>query len=154
MRWIQKDMSQYIGAKEYIDSLLIPLSPFQLTDSNNMAKHAFQTEVLTIFTNELEKELTGRILLTPNYTYIASNDQGKDTDIERINNWIQHAKSQPFNHCFIITFDAAWKKHEQALDGHLIWLPGMTTGDIHSPEMAMVIRDQVNQVSELIRSYW
>lgn len=152
MKWIEKDILQYVQAKEYVDTLLIPLTPFHLSDGNNIAKSAFQTEVLTIFSNELEKELTGRILLTSNYSYF--KDADKEKEIERMNSWIKDALKQPFNHIFVVTFDSTWKKYEQALNGHLLWLPGMLSGGIHSPEMSMIIRDQVKQVSELIRSYW
>lgn len=152
MKWIRKDIEQYIQAKEYIDTLIIPLVPFHLSEDNEVAKHAFQTEVLSHFSNELEKELSGRVMLTPNYYYLKSVD--KEEEIVRINSWIEDTKKQPFNSIFFVSFDSTWKKYEPSLQGTLLWLPSMLTGDIHSEETNHIIRDQVKQVSELIRSFW
>jgi len=152
MRWIKSDLERYIGAKEYIDTLLVPLLPFEFSADANLTKNAFQMEILTIFLNELEKELTGRLILSPSYHYLKKAN--KEEEIERLNHWILDAQEQPFEHIFFVTFDSSWKKEEQAIHGNLLWLPGTHSGDIQSKESVAMIRDQVEQVSELIRSYW
>lgn len=152
MKWIQKDIEQYIQAKEYVDTLVIPLIPFHLSHDQDIAKHAFQTEVLSSFAVELEKELSGRIMLIPNYFYLHSVN--KEEEISRLRALVEDCKKQPFTHVFLLTFDSTWKKFEAELAGTLLWLPSMLTGDIHSEEANHIIRDQVKQVSELIRSYW
>ena len=152
MKWKKSDLNQYKQAKEYIDTILIPLVPFHLSNDNTMEKSAFQSEVLSVFTNEIENELSGRIMLTPNYSYLKSADQ--EMEVERLNTWVYDLQKQPFNHVFLVTFDAAWKKNEQAMQGTLVWLPGLHSGDLHNKEMHALIRDQVEQIGELIRSYW
>lgn len=152
MKWKKSDLNQYKQAKEYIDTILIPLVPFHLSNDNTMEKSAFQSEVLSVFTNEIENELSGRIMLTPNYSYLKSADQ--EMEVERLNTWVDDLQKQPFNHVFFVTFDAAWKKNEQAMQGTLVWLPGLHSGDLHNKEMHALIRDQVEQIGELIRSYW
>ncbi|MBM7598368.1 hypothetical protein JOC34_000725 [Virgibacillus halotolerans] len=152
MKWKKSDLNQYKQAKEYIDTILIPLVPFHLSNDNTMEKSAFQSEVLSVFTNEIENELSGRIMLTPNYSYLKSADQ--EMEVERLNTWVYDLQKQPFNHVFFVTFDAAWKKNEQAMQGTLVWLPGLHSGDLHNKEMHALIRDQVEQIGELIRSYW
>lgn len=152
MRWIKSDLEKYVEAKEYIDTLLVPLFPFDFSSDTNLAKNAFQIEVLSVFLNELEKELTGRVVLSPHYHYLKSAQ--KEIEIERLNNWVADAKKQPFEHVFFITFDTTWKKEESAMAGTLLWLPGTQSGDIQSKETAAIIRGQVEQVNELIRSYW
>lgn len=152
MRWIKKDLERYVEAKEYIDTLLVPLLPFEFSNDPHIAKNAFQIEILTIFLHELEKELTGRVVLSPSYYYLKK--AVKEEEIVRLNSWIADAKQQPFEHVFFVTFDATWKKEEKTMDGTLLWLPGTHSGDIQSKETAVMIRDQVEQVSELIRSYW
>ncbi|WP_373896165.1 YpiF family protein [Virgibacillus natechei] len=152
MKWTKTDIKKYIDAKEYIDTILAPLIPFHLSNDNDLEKSAFQAEILSVFSSEIEKELTGRVLLTPVYYYLKS--AGNEGEIERINTWIEDIHKQPFTHVFFITFDSGWKKDEQALNGDLIWLPGIHSGDLHSKEMRAVIRDQVEQVVDLIRSYW
>lgn len=152
MKWNKIDLERYMEAKEYVDTILIPLFPFQLSRGQEIAKMAFQSEVLAILLNELEKELTGRVMLSPAYHYLKS--EIKDNEIKRINEWIQDAKTQPFTHVFLVTFDAGWKKRESALNGSLLWVPIPHSGDIHSKELAVTIHDQVGQIGELIQSYW
>lgn len=152
MKWTRTDLEKYVGAKEYIDTLIIPLLPFQLAEDTTLATTAFQSEVLSIFIRELEKELAGRIMLTPPYHYLKHSE--KKDEVKRINSWVNEAKQQPFEHIFFISFDASWKKVEGDLDGSLLWLPGKKSGDIQTKEMIQEIRDQVEQVGELIRSFW
>lgn len=152
MRWIKSDLERYVEAKEYIDTLLVPLLPFEYSADVNLAKNALQIEILSIFLKELEKELTGRVVLSPDYHYLKSSP--KEGEIERLNHWISDAKKQPFEHVFFVTFDSSWKKEESTMDGVLLWLPGSHSGEVQSKEIATMIRDQVEQVGELIRSYW
>lgn len=152
MKWIEADLEKYIQAKEYVDTILIPLLPFQLSQDADMSRMAFQCEVQSIFVNELEKDLTGRVLLTPSYYY--NKKAEKSIESNRINSWVEDALTQPFKHVFLITFDASWKKVEKELDGNLLWLPNNHSVGIHTKEMVTIIRDQVNEVGELIRSYW
>jgi len=153
MKWVTSDLLQYKTAKEYVDTLLIPLIPFQLSNDKVYEKDAFQREVLSLFVREVEKGLTGRILLTPNYNYIASKEPFVD-EVDRLNAWIEHCHTQPFQYIFPITFDSSWKKHEKNINGTLLWFPGLDSGDLESKEMQSVIKGQVKQIVELIRTYW
>lgn len=150
MKWNAHDLQQYKQAKEYIDTVLVPLIPFQFSNDNRLEKLALQSESLALFTSEIEKELSGRLLLSPNYNYIKEK---LDKEVTRLNMWVEDAQQQPFQHIIFITFDSSWKKYEQQLNGHLLWLPGIQ-GDLSSKEMRPVIRGQVEQIGELIRSYW
>ncbi|RDW22054.1 YpiF family protein [Oceanobacillus chungangensis] len=152
MRWRSSDLTKYGDSKQYIDTIIIPLIPFQMSHNEELEKLAFQSELLNIFTSEIEKELAGRIMLMPAYSYLKSADI--ETEINRINGWITDIKEQPFANVFLFTLDATWKKKEQTLDGHMLWLPSVQLGDLQSKEMRAMIRDQVNQLIELIRSYW
>ncbi|HLQ73708.1 MAG TPA: DUF2487 family protein [Bacillota bacterium] len=152
MKWYTADLNKYISAKEYIDTLIIPLLPYQLSEDASVEKQAQQGEMLTIFVNELERELTGRTMLLPNYYYLSNHS--KEAEIERLNAFIQDAKTQPFEHTFLITSDASWKKHEKDIEGDILWWPGVKSVDRQSKEMRLLIHDQVEQFSELIRSYW
>ncbi|HLR63153.1 MAG TPA: DUF2487 family protein [Lentibacillus sp.] len=152
MKWTKQDLQQYIQAKEYVDTIILPLIPFHFSTDSSLEKDAFQREVLSVFIRELEKEITGRILLCPDYNYLKSAD--KHNEAKRINSWVDNTRSQPFNHLFFITADSSWKKFEQDLKGTLIWLPGIVTESMQVKERQSVIYSQVQQVSELIRSYW
>ncbi|RKQ37652.1 YpiF family protein [Oceanobacillus halophilus] len=152
MKWRSKDLKQYLQAKEYIDTIMVPLVPFHLSNEQDMEKDSFRNEVLTVFSNEMEKELSGRMMLMPVYNYIKSTDMNVEKD--RLNDWVEDIKVQPFKHIFFITFDSKWRKLEQELDGTLIWLPTVQTGDILSKELQSMIREQVKEITEFIRSYW
>ncbi|WP_068672013.1 DUF2487 family protein [Oceanobacillus sp. Castelsardo] len=152
MKWRKNDMEQYVKAKEYIDTVIIPLIPFQMAKDQELSKDSFQNEALALFLTEMEKELSGRLLLTPNYHYIKSTNLEQEKG--RLNLWIANIQEQPFNHIFFITFDPKWKKVERELDGSLIWLPGFPTKDLLSNDVLQMVRGQVTEISELIRSYW
>lgn len=152
LKWTPEDLQKYVQAKEYIDTAIIPVLGFQMNDEKKLEKEAYQREVLSIYTNEIEKELSGRLLLTPPYNYVKSDDMTKE--LERLNNWIDHIKEQPFTSVFILTFDNQWKKIEKNLNAELLWFPSVQTGDIKSEESIRMIRNQVDQISELIRTFW
>lgn len=152
MKWVNKDLQQYIQAKEYVDTIIVPLLPFHFSKDVDFVKDSLQRDVLVAFSYELEKELTGRVMLTPVYNYIKST--GKDKEIERINSWVDEIEQQPFTHVFFVTFDFSWKKSEQSLKGTLIWLTGAGNDSLQTKDLQPFVRSQVEQVSELIKSYW
>ncbi|MEN2766186.1 DUF2487 family protein [Ornithinibacillus xuwenensis] len=152
MQWTKNDMQLYVGSKEYIDTALIPIIPFQVSQESTIGKSTLKREVVSIFATEIEQELTGRILLIPNYYYLEFGD--KSEELKRLNQWIEEIKKQPFKHVFILTLDANWKKVESDLEGNLLWLPGFTSENTASTKMQQLIRGQVTDVVELIRSYW
>lgn len=152
MKWIKKDIEKYVEAKEYVDSLVIPVHPFQLSEDEKLVKDTFDSEVLSIYANEIEKELSGRLLLTPIYTYVKQADM--DEEVARLNQWIKEIKKQPFNHLFVLTHDVQWKKIEQKIDANLLWIPSLKPTDLQSQEAVQMIRSQIEQISELIRAYW
>lgn len=152
MKWLQEDLGKYVSAKEYIDTAIIPVLAFQFSDDTALEKDAFYREVLSIYANEIEKELSGRIMLTPTYTYVKTADL--TNEIYRLHAWIHEISTQPFKEIFILTLDPSWKKIEKEIEGNLLWLPGMNPTDLKSPEAVKLIRNQVEQISDLIRSYW
>ncbi|MHA6251108.1 YpiF family protein [Oceanobacillus sp. CAU 1775] len=150
MKWNSEALDKYVQAKEYVDTILLPLIPFQFGDDEVSSKTAFQNEVINIFSNEIERELSGRIMVAPNYYYLKDATDEKD----RINAWIEDMQKQPFEHIILLTFDANWKKVEKDLQGTVLWLPAVQSGDINSKEMQSMLRDQISQVSDMIRSFW
>lgn len=152
MHWIKKDMELYLGSKEYVDTALIPIIPFQLSHEATIGKSTSKRELLSVFASEIEKELAGRVLLIPNYYYLEYGDSKLET--ERLNQWFDEIITQPFKHVFILTFDASWKKVEKDLKANVLWLPGFQVDNLHDEQTQSLIRGQVSDVVELIRSYW
>ncbi|HAM81174.1 DUF2487 family protein [Ornithinibacillus bavariensis] len=152
MLWTKQDMQVYIKQKEYIDTAIIPIIPFQLSHENDMDKSTSKREVLSIFATVIEKELSGRVLLIPNYYYLEYGDKAQEVD--RLNRWTEEIQKQPFKHVFIVTFDSSWKKFEKELEANLLWLPGFQADDLYDGKTQQLIQGQVQDVVELIRSYW
>lgn len=151
MKWNAVDLAKYKEAKEYIDTVIIPLQKFQIENESQIIDEAFQREVLFLFSQEIEKELSGRVLLAPEFNYLTNEHEN---EVARLNKWIEHLTNQPFKTVVLMTFDSKWNKFNQDLNGQLLWLPGINKGDINSPEVKTLIKSQVQQISELIRSYW
>lgn len=149
MLWNKDDLTQYAEAKEYIDTLLIPLVPFTFDNEEEMQNKALQGELIRLFTKEIEKEFKGRIMLPPDYMYLSASINEKE--INRLDEWTANMKSQPFEYIFFFTFDSQWRKYEKQLDGTVIWLPGMTSGN---NDMQAVIKGQLTDIKAFIRSYW
>lgn len=152
MKWTKADMEKYKDAKEFVDTLLIPLTPFNIGEDASLEKDSFQQEVLHVYVNEIEHQLAGRVLLIPPYMYLKSVD--KEAEVIRLVQFLEEAQKQSFKHVFYITFDASWRKYEATLQGNVLWVPSIQTGDLRSKEVQSLIKDQVQQLSELIRSYW
>ncbi|WP_217585443.1 DUF2487 family protein [Lentibacillus saliphilus] len=151
MKWTKTDLAQFLQAQEYVDTILIPLIPFQFSQEKDMEKEASQSEWVSLFAMGIEKELAGRVMLVPSYHYLKSAD--KQMEIERLNDWMANIQAQPFKHIFYLTMDGAWKKEEGALTGNLLWFPMMYdykndsgTGDL--------LQEQIDQVIEVIRTFW
>ncbi|UOQ93571.1 YpiF family protein [Halobacillus shinanisalinarum] len=151
MQWTKQDTKQYLPEKEYVDTVLIPIISFDPASDNRMTKEAFQRELNQIFTNLIEKEYKGRMFLAPEYYYLTNYHE---SEISRMNQWVEHFQQQPFEHVFLFTFDAKWKKYESDLNGHLLWIPGIADGDLQSTETKSFVKEQVKQVNELIQAYW
>lgn len=152
MRWTMDDLEKYVQAKEYIDTLIIPLQPFHMTDEKSLANDAFASNILAISTEQMEDELSGRVVLTPPYTYMKTANM--QAEVERLNEWVEQVKSQPFSHVFFVSFDMQWKKVERELEGNLIWLPVGKKMNVQSKEAKAFVQNQVEHISEFIRSFW
>lgn len=152
MKWTNLNTETYLSAKEYVDTAIIPLAPFEMGQDESLEKSTFQAEYLKLLTLELEKELTGRLLLMPTYFYIKTVSLENET--MRLNEFVKEINKQPFNHIFYVTFDPKWKKHEKELDGNLIWLPSAQTEHTDLKKMKTIVEDQMGQLKELIKVYW
>lgn len=130
---------------------MIPLIPFDPAGDQQMVGQAFQRELNQVFMNFIEKEYKGRVFLSPDYTYLKGKHEHEK---DRLNEWIQRFREQPFEHVFLFTFDSRWKKYEADVDGHLIWVPGMSSGSIKSTETQAFVKEQARGISELIQAYW
>lgn len=152
MLYQSDDLKQYFSAKEYIDTLLIPLFPITIDNENDAKKVAIQNEWLTIFSNELEKLYKGRCFLSPPYTYLSGDLWNNEK--ERLLQWQQSFSRLPFKHIFFLTSDNQWKLVEKSMDGYFIWFPSIPASGLDNQEIKKIIQSQVEEVSEFMKTIW
>ncbi|SER13046.1 Protein of unknown function [Gracilibacillus ureilyticus] len=152
MKWDTIDLKTYFKSKEYVDTVCIPLVPLNLSNETDAIKFANYQQTIQIIAKEVERNFTGRVLLSPVYTYFSEGSY--EAEQERINQWTELMFGEDFKHKFFLTFDLKWKKEEKGLDGTLLWLPASMIEDYQSEVTKKWIMDQKSQVSELIRSFW
>ncbi|MGP4041329.1 DUF2487 family protein [Gracilibacillus sp. D59] len=152
MQWKKKDLELFFQSKEYIDTLCVPLVPLDLQTESEATKLADQKTLLQIISDELERNYTGRIMLSPAYTYIRNADY--ESESTSLNKWTSMLANEHFKHVFLLTYDVNWKKQERLLDSNLIWLTTTSIDDYQSDQAKKWVNEQVLQISELIRSYW
>ncbi|WP_407268689.1 DUF2487 family protein [Radiobacillus sp. PE A8.2] len=150
MQWCQKDIQQYNEAEQYVDTLVIPLMPMAV--NQQMDKLGFQGELLKLYVNGLEQHYKGRLFLMPTYAYF--HPENDEQEINRLNTWIAEMKQKPFEHVFLFSFDSFWKKHERKLDGTLLWVPAMQTGNLDDSNTKVMMNDQLKEIIGLIKSFW
>lgn len=152
MKWSNYGVKQYIAAKEYIDTAVIPLVPIGIDQEENLEKSTLQHETMQFFSSELEKELTGRLIMTPIYTYLMKKDLNMEA--ERLETWLESLESTGFKHIFLLTFDPLWRKQDKHLPAELIWMPCADGREMSASEFRQSIRSQVRDVMDLMMAAW
>lgn len=150
MKWISKDIETYLSAKEYVDTAVIPL--FSLAFDNEMSQSASNAEFITLLTNYLERQFTGRLVLFPPFTYL-KNDESENI-LNQLKNWEENIEKNEFKHIFYITSESDWKLHEDKLSGSLIWLPSLPLSTLNEQQKNSMIESQVKQLLDLFTRKW
>lgn len=68
MRWRAADADAYLQSADYIDTAVIPL--ISITSSGGLKEAVEQGESTQLLSEELERQLKGRVYLFPSYTYV------------------------------------------------------------------------------------
>ncbi|GAF65279.1 hypothetical protein BTS2_2177 [Bacillus sp. TS-2] len=150
MQWKVLEMDQYIQAKEYVDTALIPLVPIDIKEE--IKSTVSMGEFISIISLELEKQFKGRVLLIPSFTYLKSESEEDKT--ERLNQWIQELQNAGMHHCLLLSSDASWRLSEKRLKGDLFWLPTIPLEHLDSVNKRNVIAEQIKQLVPLLTNKW
>jgi hypothetical protein len=150
MKWITEDVDMFLKEKDYVDTALLPIVPFDF--KTNVQSTAAMGEYILVLTQEMERQFKGRLLLLPSFTYL----KGKDIQIYKneIVKWVQHLKEQGFQHIFLMTSDNEWRKVEQDLQNMLLWLPALPLENLDDQYKFKVIQDRVKQLIPLFIEKW
>lgn len=150
LKWTSKEIEIYLSAKEYIDTALITLIPFSLQED---MKHAVSMgEFSTILTNEIERQLHGRTLVTPPFTYLKL--ERLERKVEMLTCWIEELQKSGFRYIFLFTSDNEWKLVEDKLKETLIWIPAIPLEHMDDKYKSEIVQEQTKQILQIVTNQW
>lgn len=150
MKWVPEDMEMFLKAKEYIDTVVIPLYPISFGD--DVKQSANMTEFINLLATQLERQFKGRLILLPGFPYLKNKDNNKA--LNDVLEWENRLKDEEFKHIFYVTSDSDWKMVEQQLSGSLIWLPALPLEHMDDKQKNSILMDQVKQLVNLFTQKW
>jgi hypothetical protein len=150
MKWIPQDIDTYLTAKEYIDTAIIPL--YSISFGDEIKQSAANAEFITLLTNYLERQFTGRLVLIPPYIYLKI--EKNDDTIRDLKKWEESILKNEFKHIFYITSESEWKSHDEVFDGQVIWLPSLPLDNMSEPQKLSIMDSQVKQLLNLFEKKW
>ncbi|MFF2449961.1 YpiF family protein [Neobacillus sp. NPDC058068] len=150
MKWIPQDIETYLNAKEYVDTAIIPI--YSISFEGEMKQSASASEFISLLTNQIERQFTGRLLLFPPFTYLKNENSEKV--LNDLLTWEENIIKGDFKHIYYITSDIEWKAHEEKLGGSLIWLPSLLLEQMSESQKVEMINSQVKQLLSLFTQKW
>ncbi|MFK2824204.1 YpiF family protein [Bacillus sp. B190/17] len=150
MNWNGKDTESFQQQKEYIDTVLMPLSPVSF--EKDMKETASQYEFIQLLTTLLEKQFKGRLLLVPPFAYL--KQQSEEEKLNALNRWGEELDKAGFKHKFFFTSDSSWKIAEEKINGSLIWVPSVPLEHMENSYKYSLIEEQAKQFVNIIVHKW
>lgn len=149
MKWVPTDIETFAKSPEYVDTAVIPLLPVSFDES--IKESATMAEFTTLLTSQLERQLQGRILLIPGFSYLKAK---KQEALNVLVQWEQEMLDKQFKHVFFVTSEYDWKQHEASLKGTLLWIPSLPLQHMDEKSKVSVMEDQVRQLMNLFIQKW
>jgi hypothetical protein len=146
VKWQSSDFDTYTQARDYIDTAIIPLIP--VTWEREMKSLISMGEYTTTLSEELERQLTGRLFLFPPLTYLKS--ETKDERIARLYSWKGQVNEQGLQYVFFITSDPTWN----SVDDSIIILPSIPLEHMEPKYKKEIIGEQMNELLKIVTKKW
>lgn len=150
MKWTESDIALYEKEKEYIDTAVLPLVPISMTSS--LKTIVSMGEYMTIISGELERQLKGRLLLLPAFTYLQTEEMSSRVD--RLNLMEQELTRGGIKHIITLTADVDWKQSEDQLSSALLWMPAIPLEHMDEQYKMETVSAQVKQVLQFVTNTW
>jgi hypothetical protein len=150
VKWQVKEIDTYLQAKEYVDTVIIPLIPISM--GQDMKSIVSMGEFITIISDELERQFRGRVIQLPPFTYLKKED--KENRESRLREWCNELKAEGAKSIVLLTSDFEWKNSEQELENQVIWLPTIPLESMESKYQRQVVDDQIKQLIPILTTMW
>ena len=149
MRWNVTEMQKYLEQKEYIDTVLIPLIP--ISWKSDLIPSVREGEFIRTILQETERQLQGRVVLIPPFTYLKEETQ--EAKLERIQKWESEIKRDNVKYVFFVTSDVEWKKSEDELNS-LIWAAPIPLEHMDERYRKDFIDENVGLIMKQVTEMW
>ncbi|MFC4617795.1 YpiF family protein [Camelliibacillus cellulosilyticus] len=149
LKWNAKDIERYLSEKAYIDTVLLPLVP--LTWDQGMLPVVREGEYAKTIAREIERQLKGRIVLAPSFTYW--KHESVQERMKRLTMWENEIKAGDAKFVFFVTSDVEWKTALGDLDT-LLWLPAVPLEHMDERHRKDFIDENVGSLLKLITKKW
>lgn len=151
MKWNSHSIDDFVSARDFVDTALVPLMPLDLHHDPSTA--ALQGEYTALLAEEVEKQLTGRILLVPPYPY-KKNAENSESVIRELNDWNTYYYSVGITNVVCLTCDEKMAEMNAISDVRVIWMPLIPLNQFEARQAKGMIRDQAAQVLPKIMKLW
>ncbi|ALC81402.1 MULTISPECIES: DUF2487 family protein [Bacillus] len=144
MKWRAKDAELYLHSKEYIDTAIIPIVSVQL--DSNWKSIVTKGEYTSLITEELERQLKGRVFLFPSSTYVE-----KEFSLPFIRK-LGDSVNREFRHVVFITTEEEWK--DALEEFQVITIPHVPLEDLSTALKQKMVQDQIEKILNILLQYW
>ncbi|GGH78930.1 hypothetical protein JOD43_001618 [Pullulanibacillus pueri] len=149
MKWRAKDIERFLEEKQYVDTIIVPLIP--LNWDEGMLATVREGEYVQILGDEIERQLKGRVVLNPAFTYF--KEEALEERMKRLETWKNGMINGGGKFVYFVTSDVDWKAYESQLE-HLIWLPAVPLEHMDERHRNDFVAETVGSVMKTITGQW
>ncbi|WP_349407561.1 YpiF family protein [Pseudalkalibacillus sp. SCS-8] len=149
MKWRSTDVDVYMQASEYVDTAIIPLIPISwgAQKKNVVLKGEFPL----LITEELERQLKGRVVLFPALTYLES--ESEEDVLKRITAFSDEVEKEGLPYTVFVTSDTRWSGLEDIQD-RLIVIPPVPLEHMEETYQREIVSEQVKHILQIVTKKW
>ncbi len=150
MKWNSEDLDMFLKAREYVDTIVLPLFPISFDEK--MKQTAAMTEFIGLLSYQLERKFKGRMILLPGLIYTKTAEE--DELAANLVKWETEFSEKGFKYVYYLTSDIDCKRIENTVNGTLVWLPTLPLQQMDERTRNTVLEDQVEQLVEIFVQSW
>jgi hypothetical protein len=138
MKWELTTADQFIEAKEYIDTAIVPLIKIELGEQFKRA--LTNSAWLTGVASGIEGKLMGRVMLLPVYSYTGLEKE--DYLIANLDTYTNHLQQHGFKNVIFLTHNSLGSSMKQQLNAEFISVAP------ENPESLDISSDEVDKLAQ------